>query len=246
MGEDQRRHVAEHHERHLEVPGAVLAQERVVDRVRGGAEEVPALAERVRGEVLDRLALEDAGTSSSGRPRRPPRSAPANVEGSRELLLRLAAADRRRAVDAGHVEAADQHHAGEDPERSMPTWARSGCSCRALVTSVSWTARSFHSRPWREAVERDRPDHRRAQPDRPGAGSSAAARPAAAGRRRTRSRRSRRHPREQVVVDGEPSPGASTSRRPTRPGRERQHGVAGAAVTSAPGARPSPTRARSR
>src|SRR5215213_291265 len=47
VGEHQCRDVARDHERHLQVPGAVLAQEGVVDRRRGGPEEVPALPERV-------------------------------------------------------------------------------------------------------------------------------------------------------------------------------------------------------
>ena len=51
------RNVAGDDERDLEIPGAGLAEDRVVDRVGGGPEQVPALAEGVRCEVADRLAL---------------------------------------------------------------------------------------------------------------------------------------------------------------------------------------------
>ncbi len=59
VGEDQPGDVPGDDEPDLQVPGVVLAEDAVVDRCGRGPEQVPALAERIRDQVDDRLTLED-------------------------------------------------------------------------------------------------------------------------------------------------------------------------------------------
>ena len=109
--------VADDDHRDLDVPRVLLREDRVVDAPVDGAEEVPALPERVAGQVGDRLALEDEEREVvrgdvDGRDRHQ------RVD---EAVLELARAevpaDRSGALDAEPVEAPDEHHPEQQAER---------------------------------------------------------------------------------------------------------------------------------
>ena len=246
VGEDQRRHVAGDDEADLQVPGLVLADQAEVDRRGRGAEEVPALAERVGGERDDALALEDE-EGQVVRDHVDQRDRDQRVhEAAAQALRGLLAADRLRARGAERVEPRHQGRPRAAGRSSRPAAPCPGCRSRAREGVGQVVGERRPGLALLEPVEGDGPDHHADHRDGAGDARRASSTPSAAGagRRRRRAcaparcaRRSRSRPRRPRRARSRPRrrrPPSPTAGRRCRPGSARR---AGRAAATSPGRR---------
>ena len=159
MGERQRRDVADHDHRDLHVPGVLLREDGVVDPRVDRPEQVPALPERVRGEVDDRLPLEEqerqvvrGDVDGGDRDERVD-------EAELELGEREPAADRARALDPEPVEAGDEADAEQQAERRRDLRRRQRADPEPVERVDDVRRDVLPQLALREAVEGDGADH---------------------------------------------------------------------------------------
>jgi hypothetical protein len=200
----ERRHVPDDDESDLPVPGGVGPDDGVVDLAAGGAEQVGALAERVRGQEGDALALEQQQREVVGRDVRERDRHERVHEASRQPHGAEAAADAVRPQRAEPVEAIDEQDRDGQPDQEGQLERVLRREADVLKEARDVGRDAGPDRGLGGPVEGDRADHHGEQRHRPGP------RPER-GQPRQRppqpdhavARLDGRDPREQVEVDGE-------------------------------------------